>query len=124
MFIHNVVYSLSRFLSVNIGNIEALCIEFVNKKDKNVVINGHYGQNAGIYSEFEKYFKGLINETKNNAKDIYILDYIMNWKLRDYTKIDFQIAFQIFLIPMINKPTGVSKSNASVIDHRLTNSFF
>ena len=25
---------------------------------------------------------------------------------------------------MINKPTGVSKSNASVIDHRLTNSFF
>ena len=78
MFVHNVVYSLSRFLSVNIGNIEALCIEFVNKKDKNIVINGHYGQNAGIYSEFEKYFKGLINETKNNAKDIYILDYIMN----------------------------------------------
>lgn len=78
MFIHNVTYSLSRFLSVNIGNIEALCIEFVNKKDKNIVINGHYGQSAGIYSEFEKYFKGLINETKNNAKYIYILDYIMN----------------------------------------------
>ena len=47
----------------------------------------------------------------------------MNSKVRDYLKTDFQIAFQNFLISMINIPAGVSKSNTAVIDHRLTNSF-
>ena len=114
-------------MSINNDNIEALCIEIVNKNGKNILINTQYRQPAGIYSEFEKYLKDFTNKAKNNGKDLYIvgglnlnlLDHSTNSKVKDY----LNIVFQNLLIPMINKPTRVSKSNATIIDHILTNSF-
>ena len=66
-------------------------------------------------------------KVKNNGKDLYIvgdmnlnlLDHSTNSKVKEY----LNIVFQNLLIPMINKPTRVSKSNATIIDHILTNSF-
>ena len=68
-----------------------------------------------------------MNKVKNNGKNLYIvgdlnlnlLDYNTNSKVKDY----LNTAFQNLLIPMINKPTRVSTSNATIIDHILTNSF-
>ena len=85
-----------------------------------------YRQPAGIYSELEKYMKDF-TKVKNNGKDLYIvgdmnlnlLDHSTNSKVKEY----LNIVFQNLLIPMINKPTRVSKSNATIIDHILTNSF-
>ena len=83
MFLHDSsTYSKRRDLIVNIDNIVAICIEFVNKKDRNIFINAHYGKNRGIFTEFKKYFKGFI--TKNNAKDISVGD--SNLNLFDYFK--------------------------------------
>ena len=124
MFIHNTfVYNIKLDLSINNDNIDALCIEIVNKNGKNILINTQYRQPAGIYSEFEKYLKDFTNKAKNNGKDLYIvgdlnlnlLDHSTNSKVKDY----LNILFQNLLIPMINKPTRVSKSNATIIDHIL-----
>ena len=114
-------------LSVNNDNIEALCIEIVNNNGKNILINKQYRQPTGIYSEFEKYMKDFTNKVKNNGKDLYIvgdmnlnlLDHRSNSKVKEY----LNIVSQNLLIAMINKPTRVSKSNATIIDHVLTNSF-
>ena len=71
LFFHDSsTYSKRPDLIVNIDNIVAICIEFVNKKDRNIFINAHYGKNRSIFTEFKKYFKGFI--TKNNTKDISI----------------------------------------------------
>ena len=113
--------------SINNDNIEALSIEIVNNNSKNILINTQYRQPAGIYSEFEKYMKDFTNKVKNNGKDLYIvgdmnlnlLDHRSNSKVKEY----LNIVSQNLLIPMINKPTRVSKSNATIIDHILTNSF-
>ena len=128
MFIHNtLIYNMKPDLSINNDNIEALCIEIVNNNGKNILINTQYRQPAGIYSEFEKYMKDFTNKVKNNGKDLYIvgdmnlnlLDHRSNSKVKEY----LNIVSQNLLIPMINKPTRVSKSNATIIDHILTNSF-
>ena len=47
-----------------------------------------------------------------------LLDHSTNSKVKDYLNI-----FQNMLMPMINKLTRVSKSNATIMDHILTNSF-
>ena len=128
MFIHNtLIYNMKLDLSINNDNIEAVCIETVNNNGKNILVNTHYRQPAGIFSEFEKYLKDFTNKVKNNGKDLYIvgdmnlnlLDHSTNSKVKEY----LNIVFQNLLIPMINKPTRVSKSNATIIDHILTNSF-
>ena len=128
MFIHNtLIYNTKPDLSINSDNVEALCIEIVNQNGKNILINTQYRQPAGIYSKFEKHLKDFTNKAKNKRKDLYIvgdlnlklLDYSTNSKVTDY----LNIVFQNLLIPMIYKPTRASKSNATIIDHILTNSF-
>ena len=128
IFIHNtLIYNTKPDFSINNDNIKALCIEIVNRNGKNILINTQYRQPAGIYSKFEKYLKDFTNKAKNKRKDLYIvgdldlklLDHSTNSKVKDY----LNIVFQNLLIPMICKPTRASKSNATIIDHILTNSF-
>ena len=64
---------------------------------------------------------------KNSNKAIYILDdknlnlidYEANIKVKNYLNLLFQKHF----IPVINKPTRVSRNNATIIDHINTNHF-
>ena len=95
-------------LSINNDNIEALCLEIVNNKGKNILINTQHRQPTGIYSEFEKYMKDFTNKVKNNRKYLYIvgdmnlnlLDHRSNSNVKEY----LNIVSQNLLIPMINKP--------------------
>ena len=48
-----------------------------------------------------------------------LLDRSTNSKAKDY----LNTVFQNLLIPIINKPTRVSKSNATIIDHIFNDSF-
>ena len=71
--------------------------------------------------------KDFTSKAKNNEKNLYIaedlnlnlLDHSTNLKVKNY----LNIVFQNLLLPMINKPTRASKSDATIIDHILTNSF-
>ena len=64
---------------------------------------------------------------KNSNKAIYIagdinlslIDYKTNIKVKNYQK----LLFQKNVIPVINKPTRVSRNNATIIDHINTNHF-
>ena len=48
-----------------------------------------------------------------------LLDHRTNTKVKDY----LNLIFQNFLIPAINKPTRITKTNATLIDHILSNDF-
>ena len=48
-----------------------------------------------------------------------MLDHRTNTKVNDY----LNVTLQNFFIPLINKPTRVTKANATLIDHILTNDF-
>ena len=51
--------------------------------------------------------------------NLNVLDYESNTKVKNF----FNLIFQHSLIPVINKPTRVTKKSATAIDHIITNSF-
>ena len=54
IFVHNsLTYSVRKDLSTNNEDIESLCIEIINAKSKNILVNTSYRQPAGRYNEFE-----------------------------------------------------------------------
>ena len=51
--------------------------------------------------------------------NLNFLDHKTKTKVKDY----LNLTFLNFLIPVINKPTKITKTNAALIDHILTNDF-
>ena len=118
-------YSVRKDLSTNNEDIESLCIEIINTKSKNILVNTSYRQPAGRYNEFEIYLKQFLHKSKKQKPylagdlNLNLLDHRINTKVKDY----LNLTFQNFLIPVINKPTRITKTNATLIDHILTNDF-
>ena len=128
IFIHNsLTFNKRSDLCVNNNDIESLSIEIINKNSKNIIVNVTYRQPAGNINNFENFLKNILSSKKHNTKPIYLtgdfnlnlLDYKTSTKVKSYLNIIFSHSF----IPLINKPTRISKNNATIIDHLLTNTF-
>ena len=66
IFAHNsLTYSIRKDLSTNNEDIESLCIEIINTKSKNILVNMSYRQPAGWYNEFGIYLKPFLYKSKN-----------------------------------------------------------
>ena len=80
-----------------------------------------------IFSSLRTILKKILSPKKHKNNPIYItgdlnlnlLDYNSNAKVKSYLNIIFAHSF----IPLINKPTRISRNNATIIDHLLTNTF-
>ena len=127
VFLHeSLTFNVRHDLSINNANIEALCVEIINKKSKNI-INTQYCQPAGNFNEFEAYLNTFLVKSKTTDKTCFLvgdlnlnlIDYQSNAKVRDFLNLIFQHA----LVPIENKPTRVTKNNATLIDYIITNSF-
>ena len=76
---------------------------------------------------FKNHFKNALLKNKTAGKIMHIvgdlnlnvLDYDNNKKVKTF----FNLMFQHNLIPIINKPTRITKRNATAIDHVITNSY-
>ena len=128
IFIHDsLIFKKRSDLCVNNNDIESLSIEILNKYTKNIIVNVTYRQPAGNIKVFENCLNNLLSTKKHNNKTVYLtgdfnlnlLDYKTNAKVKSYLDIVFSHSF----MPLINKPTRISKNNATIIDHLLTNSF-
>ena len=114
-------------LCVNNNDIESLSIEILNSNSKNVIVNVSYRQPAGNINVFEDCLKKLLSTKNDKNKAMYItgdlnlnlLDYKTNAKVKSYLNLIFSHSF----VPLINKPTRISRHNATIIDHILTNDF-
>ena len=84
-----------------------------------------YRQPAGWYNEFEIYLKQFLYKPKNKKSylvgdfNLNLLDHRTNTKVKYY----LNLTLQNFSIPLINKPTRVTKASTTLIDHILTNDF-
>ena len=124
VFLHeSLIFSIRHDLSVSNADIEALCVEIINKKSKNILINTQYRQPAGNFNEFEAYLNTFLANFKTTDKTCFLvgdlnlnlIDYQSNAKVRNFVNLIFQHS----LVPIVNKPTRVTKNNANII----TNSF-
>ena len=110
-----------------VDDIESLCVEIINKQEKNALVTALYRPPNGKIKPFKHYIKQLFSNNAKTNKSIYlagdlnlnVLDYENNTKVKNF----FNMIFQHGLIPVINKPTCVTKKSASAIDHIITNSF-
>ena len=64
----SLTFSIRHDLSVNNADIEALCVEIIDKKSKNILINTQYRQPAENFSEFEAYLNTFIAKSKTTDK--------------------------------------------------------
>ena len=77
--------------------------------------------------ELKNSLKPIFDNIRRINKDLYlvgdfninVLDYENNVKEKNVVN----FAFQNSLIPLINKPTRITRTNATALDHILTNAF-
>ena len=129
VFLHeSLTFNIRHDLSVNNADIEALCVEIINKKSKNILINTQYRQPAGNFNEFEAYLNIFLANSQTTDKicflvgdlNLNLIDWQSNAKVGNFVNLIFQHS----LIPIENKPTRVTKHSVDyIIDYIITNSF-
>ena len=119
-------FKVRNVLSKCTSNAEIFSIEIENKNSKNMVISGVYKAPCADFKLFKTDFKEIITKVSPNKSfflagdfNINSLDYSTNSTVKQF----FNLAFRNSLIPLINRPTRVSRKTATCIDHILTNSF-
>ena len=107
----------------NCRDIELIALKMITDKTCNTVLhrpsNGHFGH-------FENFLTFLLN-TNNFNKNFYIegdfninlLDNNLNKKVQYYLNVIYQNSF----IPIISKPTRVTRKPSTITNHILTNLF-
>ena len=122
------MFNIIHDLSVTITNIEALYVEIINKKSsKNILINSQHCQSAGNFNVFEACLNTFSAKSKTTDKTCFlvgylnlnIIDYESNAKFRDFVNLMFQHS----LIPIVNKPSRITKNSLKLIHYIITNSF-
>ena len=74
VFLHeSLTFNVRQDLSVNNTDIEALCVEIINKNSKNIFINSHYRQPAGNFNEFEAYLSTFLAKSKTTDKTSFLV---------------------------------------------------
>ena len=66
-------FNVRHDLSVNNADIEALCVEIINKKSNNIVINTQYRQPAGNFNKFEAYLNAFLAKSKTTDKTCFLV---------------------------------------------------
>ena len=107
-------------------DIETLSIE-IERKSKNIIISGVYRPPCGNVNTFKNHFKEttLSNALSNKAVfitgdfNINSIDYSTNSTVKNF----FNLIFQNSFVPLISRPTRVTRKSATCIDHILTNVF-
>ena len=124
------LYTHAKILSnicINSIDIESLPIELSLDNKRSTFVNVLYRPPNGKIEPFVTFLVKLLSSVQNANKDLHIagdfnfnlLNHESNKKVHDF----WNIIYRNGMIPTINKPTRVTKTTATAVDHILTNSF-
>ena len=107
------------------SNIESLFIEILNEKSKNIIVGVIYRPPDNIFNDFESDLKIVLSRLDKRNKPCYIMG-DFNIDLLKYYQCNFSnLFFNQFsssgYIPLITRPTRITKSTATLIDNIFTN---
>ena len=129
IYIHgSLKFKSRRDLDINTKNVESLSIELISKSSKNTVLSTIYSRPDGGFKAFNTFLKGIYSISLKSNKLFYVTRYfslkdIDHNKYENVTKF-LNLTFEYDLVPVIYKPTRVTKNTATVIDHIITNSSY
>ena len=127
MYIHDSLnFKSRRELDINTKNVESLSTELISKNSKNTFLPTIYRHPDGDFKAFSTFLKDVDSISLKSNKLFYasrdfnlnVLDYNKNEKVTQFLNLIFEYGF----VPVINKPTRVTKNTATAIDHIITNS--
>ena len=111
-------------------DIEALTIEIIKENQKILIITGIYRPPRGDEKNFRKEYKKLIENKNESNKQIFLIGDI-NLNSLDYETSNciknffylllFYLSFKNSIFPIITRPTRVTRTSTTSIDHILTN---
>ena len=118
MYVYSLIFNLRRDLNVNDTSTETLCVEIINQKSKNTLVNTQCREPAGQIKQYEKYLKNIFQKTKKADRQLNIqgdlnlnlLDYHTCAKVNKYLNLLFQHSF----IPAVTRPTRIFKNNSTL----------
>ena len=129
IYIHgSLKFKSRRDLEKKKKNVESLSIELISKNSKNTVLSTIYSRPDGGFKAFNTFLKGIYSISLKSNKLFYVTRYfslkdIDHNKYENVTKF-LNLTFEYGLVPVIYKPTRVTKNTATVIDHIITNSSY
>ena len=124
LFIHKLIdFKDRKDLIISKNDSETLSIEITNKA-RNMVLSSVYGPLDSSLREFKNRLKPIFDNIRRSIKDLYlVVDFNINLlECENNVKVTSFINFasQNSIVPLINKPTRVTKTNATAIDLILT----
>ena len=120
IFLHeSLTFTIGHDFNVNNADIEALCVEIINKKTENILINTQCRQQAGNFNDLEPYLNKFLGKSKTTDKifslvgdlNLNLIDYQSNEKVRSFVNLIFQDS----LAPIANKPTRATENNVTFV---------
>ncbi|XP_065681417.1 uncharacterized protein LOC136095111 [Hydra vulgaris] len=124
---NSILFKVKPNLSSTTNDYESLCIEIINKTSKNIVIHGLYRPPSGSIKVFENHIKKIIKNKSSMNKAVYFIGdinlNILDYEKNIYIKNFFNTIFQNSYIPLINKPTRITKESSTSLDQIITNDF-
>ena len=125
---NNLMYKVRNDLSISDCNREFLTIEIINKESKNTIITCCYKPPRANTETFTAHLQLMFHKCSLEKKKIFVLGDLnlnaLNYEESGEIKNFYDELFQYGIIPLINKPTRVTSTSATLIDNILTNSFF
>ena len=127
VFVHEqYMFKTRKDLSISNDENEHLCIEIINKQRKNIIVNTCYRPPGSKVKPFKKHVASVFNQVKReNKKKIFVgdlninsLDYSSNSVVRNF----INDILSYGAIPLINKPTRITKKSVTCLDHIYINS--
>ena len=124
----NLAYRVRNDISISDCDREILSIEIMNKGTKNFIISCCYKPPTGNVKKFNDSLNHIFQCANKEKKGFFVLgdfntnclNYDCDNEVRDF----YNNVFQNGAIPLINKPTRVTCTTATLIDNIFTNNVF
>ena len=124
----SLTYKFREDLSSSDCDKEILSVEIINEKNKNFIVSCCYKPPNGSELKFNDNLNKIFQSSNDENKGFFILgDFNVNClnynddsKVRDF----YNNAFENGAVPLINKPTRVTPTTATLIDNIFTNNYF
>ena len=121
-------YRIRNDLTTSDVDKESLTIEIQNEKAKNILITCCYKPPSGDTEALNNYLKCILTKANREGKKSFILgDFnvnCLNYYDDSTVRKFYDEIYKQGAIPLINRPTRVTKSSATLIDNIITNSIF
>ena len=125
IYSQNLKFNVRDGIDIFNESVETLSIEILSKKSRNIVIAVVYRPPKGNNKLFKDFCKDFLNKQEMSNKAAFLLrDFNLNaldYDTKEVVKSFSNLVFQNRSLPLIQRPTRVTRTSTTAIDYVLTN---